>query len=106
MKKLIIGLAVALSFTTAQAETKSTDAEICEAVSTLAESIMRSRQSGTSVVSVAKIVQDNKLAMMIVKEAYREPAYSSEPYRSQAVTDFGSKYYLQCLEARGKGKKR
>lgn len=103
MKKLIIGLAVALSFTTAQAETKSNE-DVCQSVSELAEMIMDIRQMGGSAQELMEINGSHPLARSLVLEAFAEPAYNTEEYQKKASREFKSKTYLECSVALSKKK--
>lgn len=97
MKKFLTVVLVALMAVTAQAEAKTIDAETCEAVSTLAEAVMQARQYGVSAAEMVESARNDELIIELIIDAHREPAYGSELYRKQAVTEFGAKYYLVCL---------
>ena len=99
MKKL---LAIALTFTAASAfatEEVSTH-ELCKDIGTLAETIMKHRQVGTSVIRMMEIADTDGLAQVIIKEAYEMPRYSSEEYQRRAISDFRDDYYITCLKVR------
>ena len=77
--------------------------ESCEDVSSVAEVIMKARQDGvpmkTQYSRAAK--SDNAEFAAWAKEmitiAYDSPKYTSKRYQDQAVSEFGSRVFVQCL---------
>ena len=92
MKKLLIALALTAA-TTAQAET------ICETYSGLAETIMDSRQSGTSMATVIAIVREDAYATNMVRIAYEQPRWHTDESQQRAIEDFRDAVYLECYKA-------
>lgn len=92
MKKLLIVLALTAA-ATAQAET------ICEAYSGLAETIMDSRQSGTSMAAMIAIVSDDAYATHMVRTAYEQPRWHTGENQQRAIEDFRDEVYLECYKA-------
>lgn len=78
--------------------------ESCEQVSSTAEIIMRARQEGvpmkTQYSRAAKVGNDvfAEWAKGMIAIAYDSPKYTSERYRDQAVSEFGSRVFVQCLK--------
>ena len=35
---------------------------------------------------------------MIVEEAYKKPKFSSEEYKTEAITEFANHIYIQCKQ--------
>lgn len=83
----------------AAAQTESDYMELCREISTLAESIMSNRQSGTSIVQMMDIADGNGLAQSLVAAAYEEPRYSTPQYQAEAISDFRDQAYLECYRA-------
>lgn len=78
--------------------------EYCTAVASLAETIMRQRQVGVSIVEALRPAADDSptlrdLRTTIVGDAYAEPAYRTEPMQARAITDFGAMFYVGCMKA-------
>lgn len=69
----------------------------CGPVASLANTIMKARQSGMSIVKAMEIAGDDKGVQAIVRLAYMEPRYSSDLYRENAATDFETEIYLICI---------
>lgn len=69
----------------------------CGPVASLANTIMKARQSGMSIVKAMEIAGDDKGVQAIVRLAYMEPRYSSDLYRENAATEFETEVYLICI---------
>lgn len=106
MKKLILALAVAGSFTTtiAQAEFTADEHETCTFFEDLAAKIMDARQTGTAMKDAMQLAIDAKsdIAMDMVEQAYSEAAYSTEKYQQEAVNEFADKWYGDCYQIMNK----
>ena len=99
MKKMLIGL-LALSVTTLSlASTEEAEAvyKVCAAKSVLAKAIMNLRQLDTDIVKMMSEAGTDLLKMMVI-EAYSQPYYYSQEAKDRVIADFGTKYYLMCLE--------
>lgn len=75
----------------------ATASDNCAPVAKLANTIMKARQSGMSVVQAMEIAKENEGVQAIVRLAYMEPRYSSDLYRENAATDFETEVYLICV---------
>ena len=78
--------------------------ESCEQVSSTAEIIMRARQEGvpmkTQYSRAAKVGDDvfAEWAKEMIAIAYDSPKYTSKRYQDQAISEFGSRVFVQCLK--------
>lgn len=78
--------------------------ESCEDVSSVAEVIMKARQEGvpmkTQYSRAAKVGDDvfAEWAKEMISIAYDGPKYTSKRYQDQAVSEFGSRVFAQCLK--------
>lgn len=102
MKKLLLATVLTLSATTSQASS-SPDFELCEAYSSLAETIMTSRQNGTDMSALIKIVLNqsedtSQAALLLVKAAYKEHRYSTESIKQRTIQDFKNQAFLACYK--------
>ena len=73
---------------------------LCDAISELALSIMRGRQSGVAMSRMMQIVEDNELSQSLIISAFELNRYSSEEYQTRAAEDFRDAVHLQCIKAR------
>ncbi len=77
--------------------------ELCEAISNLAEFIMKHRQNGLSMSVQMKhrgansVTREMKDALTIA--AYEKPRFSSGEYQKKSIEDFRDKAYLDCVKA-------
>lgn len=76
-----------------------TPQEICKDYYNFAETVMKSRQSNTSIIKLVEIVGDNKALNTIILEAYKVPLYQTDSYKVQAQKDFANKIYLTCTSS-------
>jgi hypothetical protein len=102
MKYLIILIIV---FIVSTIGVQADNSDSCENIDKTAENIMTSRQSGVPMVEVVKLVNENiksdtlnKFVTEMVKDAYKEPRFSTQDYKKKAILDFRNKWYLFCLE--------
>lgn len=105
MRKLLsAAFLLAISFTT-QSATDSSE-KYCKNLYQLAENIMLFRQEGVSVIKQMELIESAKpsedfkgLMEMMVEEAYKKPKFSSEEYKTEAITEFANDIYIQCKRA-------
>lgn len=100
MKNLIVVVAALTLVSTAQAEVS-----FCETNANLAASIMRARQGTTPATRAKQIVDEsikdkaqNAFASGLVQIAYESPRYNSEQMKQQAISDFSSAVFVNCLK--------
>ena len=95
MKKISIGLALALTPVAAQASPALY--ELCGHYQRFAEAVMATRQDGSSIKEALDIVKNEDFSL-IVLDAYDSPNYMGvEPFTSNAVTEHGNKWMIKCL---------
>ena len=79
--------------------------EVCEAHSTLAKSIMRSRQYGLEMSQMMKTsdssedITISKLSKLYVIRAFKYPRVHDNGIEKEIVNEFGSAAYSQCFMA-------
>tara|TARA_R110000782_G_C14608426_1_gene391876 strand:- start:183 stop:479 length:297 start_codon:yes stop_codon:yes gene_type:complete len=96
MKTLLLATALLLS---ANVSAKTYDQ--CKTVTSIAESVMKARQSGASLDQVMEVaVAQNMESDLtpIIMLAYDVPRYGTESYQAGAVNDFKSKILKVCME--------
>ena len=106
MKKLIATtlITAALSFNLAAEESKPNDiGEICGSYSELASSVMTARQNNTPINTVYKIADGNSLMIAIIKEAYAQPLFSTDDYKSNIIVSFSNDVFLACINKFNEG---
>lgn len=91
MKKLILIMAISLSFT-AHADEQSDKLKLCKSLSSLAETIMTNRQDGVDMVDMYEIAS-NSMAQTMVTMAFDRPKFSSEQYRQGEVSRFKNLWF-------------
>lgn len=79
------------------------DDSACNALATLAKSIMGSRQSGMPMTkAIGLINSENKevadVTRKLVIAAYEEPAWNNKALQQKATTDFQNRIYLPCIK--------
>lgn len=78
--------------------------ESCADVASVAEFIMQSRQDGVPMKAQydrAEKTTDTAFkqwAKEVIIIAYNEPKYTSKTYKQQAVAEFGSRAFMECLK--------
>lgn len=87
-------IVIAASSKAVKAET--VDAEYCEQIASLAETVMKARQAELDVVGMMKQAKGSKLFTILVKSAYKEPGYSTEEFKKNAISEFKAHWYLVC----------
>ena len=105
MKTPITAIAISMTLfaATAQASPKF---EFCQQLANLANTAMTKRLDGVSLqaqLAVAKNmdVGDEKLAnvfMLIITEAYKTPAYSTDRMKQKAIVEYENELMLSCLK--------
>ena len=94
MKYLLTTAVILLTTATAQA-----NKEVCTAVSNSASIIMELRQSNAPLSSVLEAVEGVAILETLTMEAYKEPRYSSDDYKNNAIADFGNLAMITCLQS-------
>lgn len=95
MKKLLSILSLSLLATTAIAAPPTK--EDCSAISQLAEVIMQSRQAGIDAEQMMKVGNSDPIATQLVIAAFKEPKFSTPDFQQEAISEFKSEVYLDCL---------
>ena len=79
--------------------------ELCAGIQSLAETIMATRQKGTSISTIMKIVKNiatnkkqEEILVEMVIDAYDKPQYSGEEYRKKTTNEFANKWALECYK--------
>ena len=95
-----IVLAIAIASSAANAN----QLENCKVITKAAESIMDGRQNGTSAAdfyeNIEKNVKDDqakKILMILVKEAYKTPKFSTSEYKLNAISEFKNECMVTCM---------
>lgn len=68
----------------------------CTMVSSLARSVMKSRQDGANMAEMMEGA--NEVLRRLAVEAYSQPRYSSPEYIQKAIDDFSNDAYLACVK--------
>jgi hypothetical protein len=103
IKKLMVGAAILLMLVaTAQAE--DTDRASCEDFENLAKKIMTGRLAGVAMSDMMRVSKKDKLMDMLIMEAYESPMYTTESYKTRAISEFSNKTYMRCTKARSNEK--
>lgn len=76
---------------------KPTPHEICKANSSIAYSIMESRQKGVPMHSLMEI-SDNKILQGYIMSAFEYPKFSTYDYKVRATNNFRDQAYLECMK--------
>ena len=90
--------------------TNKLDNSFCSSVIPVAEKVMRARQDGIAIsnsLDFADRIKDgtpandavSRITNQMVVEAYKQPYFSTLEYQNKAVTEFGSRQYLACMDA-------
>lgn len=94
MNKMILALIVSLACTSAAAN------EDCAVVHEFGELMMTARQAGMPMAAVVKSLSGmGEFVQLSIAAAYREPVYSDESLRREAIDRFAAGVYAQCVEA-------
>ena len=104
MRKFITTILLLGATFTALAEGKAdTVGDVCTEYSELASSVMKARQANTSIVTVYKLADGNKIVIAMIKQAYSYPLYSTSDSKNTAVTSFSNDVFLVCYNAFDEG---
>lgn len=107
MKKILLALAIAGSFTVpaVQAEFTAENHETCTVYESLAGRVVRARQSGVSMKDAMQIAIDTEstIAQSIIREAYSLPSFSTPEYQQEQEREFADKWYGNCYQAISQG---
>lgn len=95
MKKLLVA---ALILTAAPALASEPWQENCEAVGDLAHIIMKNRQQGEPLPKMMEIAAGEPVSEKMVAEAYDQPKYNGEEYKTEAADEFRDRWYLDCYK--------
>lgn len=80
-----------------EAADKPTPHDICKANSSIAYTIMESRQKGAPMHSLMEI-SDNEVFQMYVMSAFEYPKFSTYDYKVRATNNFRDQAYLECMK--------
>lgn len=77
--------------------------EFCESLSQAAESIMKRRQEGVSMVTQMKLTEKMQpevrdLTRSLITEAYSKPRYSTPSNQQRASEDFRDEFAVACYK--------
>ena len=87
--------------------------KLCQVQEQGASAIMGLRQNGERIAKILSTYENqnpadtdtdvNKMIKRVILEAYEEPRFMTEEFKSRAITDYADKVFLRCLkEGRGK----
>ena len=95
---------IVLALTIASSAANANKLENCKVITKAAESIMDGRQNGTSAAdfyeNIEKNVKDDqakKILMILVKEAYKTPKFSTAEYKLNAISEFKNECMVTCM---------
>ena len=97
MKKLIMAVVIVMSSMSVQAEQAS-----CEQIASLAESVMKARQGGSSMASLIAVAGESGIAKLMVESAFEVSRYSTDKFKNRTISDFRDEWYLICYQSRNK----
>ena len=103
MKKTIFALslmaAAVIGCAPANADTQPVDvANSCSSISTLAETIMTSRQAGVPMRDIVAIANGNSTVELIIQQAYSQSLWRSKGLKQRAITEFSNDWYKSCMQ--------
>ena len=90
---LIAGILAAVSFG-AQAQLPE---DACLMVNEASSVIMEVRQAGVPAYQAVAAAKGDEFLIYFLQEAYKEPIQVTEELKNQAIVDFASSKYLECL---------
>lgn len=84
--------------------TKAASTVPCDEIASLAEAIMTARQAGVPMREMYKAADAHgddseffkSMVKSLVKQSFTVPHYSTEGFKEAAITDFGSKVFMDC----------
>ena len=84
--------------------------QICDSVNSVSESAMKARLNGVPIQTALETLDSanngsdaamkiNKMYTAIVTDAYRQPNFSTDKYKEEAIREFALTNYLACIDA-------
>ena len=84
--------------------------QICDSVTSVSESAMKARLNGVPIQTALatldsanngsdSAVMINKMYTAIITDAYRQPNFSTDKYKEDAIREFALTNYLACIDA-------
>lgn len=82
----------------------------CKMILSVAKSIMGARQAGVPIDESLEISNNiakddaaffQKIGRLLVIDAYDQPKFTTEKYRTEQVNEFAAKHYISCMKAAG-----
>lgn len=103
---MIKALAVSIALSAASFPSgAATREDFCQTVGNLAKEIMSARQAGLPMqgmmkaVDKAGVTKESEATKLLVIAAYERPRYSTEEVKSEVITEFQNKVFLECVKA-------
>ncbi|WP_275288833.1 hypothetical protein [Halomonas elongata] len=91
-------LLVASPFTAEAAETQD-HLEYCNAIGSLAEQIMTTRQSGVPMQEMIAVDPSHDLGVEMIRDAFDTNRYNTAEVQQQVITEFSNDWFAACLDA-------
>lgn len=107
MKRILIASVLTMASLGAMAAKPLANEAACMAVSSAAEDVMEYRQTdGKTIGAMFKHINETEapesfknLAKEMTIDAFdNEPSWGSPKYKSKAISEFSSEYFIECLE--------
>ena len=102
MKTMITAIAISMTLLTTSVQADSRKEELCEAISSFANTVMASRQDGVSIQRMLATVNGSdtihRLMKKIIVNAYESPAYSTSSVKQKSITEFENKWTVYCIK--------
>lgn len=77
---------------------QSANTKYCDAIESMARSIMEFRQDGFSLKAAMGVLGDNKTSREMLLNAYKKLLWPTEVGKQRAINQFANKNYLKCLK--------
>lgn len=77
----------------------------CNGVAVIAKKIMEARQANVPMREMVDIGKGIPFDLLMIKDAYKRPRFTTKAYQKNAVQDFENEYYGYCIENESKKKK-
>lgn len=103
MKKILLGFGLlAMASCTNAASPDSGKDDFCKSVMEAAEVTMRGRLTGVSAIDAIELANKatgdiNDMLRGMIIDAYSSYNYSTDEYKSSAINEFATKYYIDCI---------
>jgi hypothetical protein len=96
---IIAACSILLAWTAVSAEENQKD-DLCATYAELAETIMRSHQSGVSLSQVFEVMgsDSDPLVRELVIKAYDKPRYRTDQAKNRAISDYRDFVHVECLK--------